>query len=928
MSTEKENKKSETPVDSNSQVSRQGSGIELSKDVHSNTDDPTLHKQISNRIPESSVEDIFLERHQSHEIFNNFPLGYVIVTDSCLIQDINLSAALLLGQDQKELIGKSIESCFKQELPNPIQSFIREYSNSGINIQHEFIGIPKTAKTTYLRIQGSALSNSGIFLFALIDITDQKKIENQLNTLIEQAVDAILMGSPEGIIILANQKAFDITGYKEDELVGNPIEILFTREEQLRVPLQYDRLKKGEIVRSERLLKRKDGNMVTVEMNTKMMPDNSYQTIFRDMSERKKMEDALRSSEQKFTLAFKTSPDSININRVSDGVYIEINNSFTEITGYSKEEVIGRSSTADGLRLWVKDEDRIQLLEILEREGEITGFETAFRMKNGTIRYGLMAARFIDFGGEKCILSTTRDITERKISEESLKESEQSIRGIIDSVTESIYILSSEGRFIDVNVGATRMYGYSQAEMVGQIIEFVAAPGLNDLQHITELVMHTLETGETHQFEFWGKRKNGEYFPKDVICNKGKYFGKDVIIATARDISDRKKNDELLIAAKMKAEASEKLKSAFLANMSHEIRSPMNSIVGFSELLEDEDLTPDQRRDFISIIKNGGKHLLTIINDIIDFAKIDSNQLTISPNNINLNQLLDDILMETEVEKKKAGKHAVELILKKAFPDNNCTIISDDVRLKQILLNLIGNALKFTEQGSIKIEYGVQSDQIVFCVQDTGKGIAKDKQDIIFERFRQEEESTTRKYGGTGLGLSISKGLVELLQGKIWLESEPGSGASFFFSLPISIWTGHIDAESKENKPKAKFDFEGKCILVAEDVYSNFRLINYMLSKTNATVIYAENGAQAVDLCRSEERIDLILMDIQMPVMDGYEATSEIRKFLPKLPIIALTAYSFSDKSDESLLKGCNDYLTKPVDKETMLEKARKYLFN
>jgi PAS domain S-box-containing protein len=747
-----------------------------------------------------------------------------------------------------------------------------------------------------------------------------------LSTLFEEAADTILIGDPVGVIILANKPAFHLTGYTKQELIGSRIEILFTKEERERVPMQYSKLKTGEVVRSERILRHKNGTLVPVEMNTRMMPDLSYQTIIRDMTERKKIEDALRASEQKFSSSFRTSPDSININRASDGIYIEINEGFTKITGYTAEDVIGKSSKQKELGLWESDEVREKMVERLKATGEVIGYEAAFRMKDGSIRHGLISARFIEINGETCILSTTRDITERKKEEELLKESEQSIRGILNSISEAIYIVSASGRFIDVNHGAIKMYGYSHDEIVGQPIEFVSAPGFNDLDKVNHAVTITLITGETQKFEFWGKRKNGDFFPKEVICNKGNYFGQDVVIATARDISDTKKNEEALIAAKDKAEESEKLKSAFLANMSHEIRSPMNAIVGFSELLDDDDLPPEQRNDFITIIKNSGKHLLTIINDIIDFAKIDSNQLTISPSSIRLNQLLDDIFLSTEIEKQKLGKTQVELLLEKSFPDSNCTIYCDEIRLKQVLLNLIGNALKFTNTGFIKTSYKFDNETIVFSVQDTGKGIAKDKQGVIFERFRQEEESTTRKYGGTGLGLSISKGLVELLGGKIWLDSEPGKGSIFYFSLPISIWSGRNAINEEVARKPNEFEFKGKTIIIAEDLHSNFRLINYMLSKTHATILYAENGEQAVEFCRNEQKIDLILMDIQMPVMDGYEATTEIRKFLPDLPIIVLTAYSFEDENSSFSEKGCTDYLTKPIDKATMLAMVKKYI--
>ncbi|MBK7214856.1 MAG: PAS domain S-box protein [Bacteroidales bacterium] len=867
------------------------------------------------------------------DLFNFAPVSHLSFDKVGVIAQANLCAAGILETDLSTLPGKNLETFLKTDSIPVFRKFlIKVYECVGKESCELTLEL-KHSPSFHVRMEGICLSKSSFCNAVLIDINDQKRAEDllyrnegQLETLFDLGVDAILLGDPEGSIIHANKRAFELSGYRSKELIGQNINILFSEEERKRVPWQYEMLKAGLIVRSERFLTRKDGVIVPVEMNSKMMPDRSYQTFIRDITERKHLEDVLKISEKKFSEAFRTSPDSININRASDGVYIDINEGFTNITGYSAEEVIGKSSTSEGVKLWVHDEDRDKMIKVLKERGEITGMEAQFRMKDGSVRYGLMSARFIEINGVTCVLSTTRDISNRKQQEENLQLSEKSYRGILNTVSESIYILNKDCKFIDINEGAVKMYGYSREEFYMQPVEFVSAPEMNDLEQVGEMVMNTFNNGITEHFEFWGLRKNGEVFPKDVICSKGIYFGEEVVIATARDITERKKNEETIIAARKKAEESERLKSAFLANMSHEIRSPMNSIVGFSELLDDEDLGPEQRHDFISIIRNSGKQLLTIINDIIDFAKIESNQLSINPTQLNLNKLLESIQMTTEVEKKNLGKHQVEMLLEKGFADDNCSILCDEVRLKQVLLNLVGNALKFTNAGYIKTGYYSDEDKIIFYVKDTGKGIAKDKQHIIFERFRQEEESYTRLYGGTGLGLSISKGIVELMGGKIWLESETGSGATFYFSLPIKIWEGYSSNMETPKPTTLDFDFSNRKLLVAEDIYANFRLINYMLSRTNAEVLYAEDGTQAVKLCMENPDIDLVLMDIQMPVMDGYEATAGIRKFMPDLPVIALTAYSSQEdlkKFDEA---GFNDFLTKPVDKKTMFGLILKYI--
>jgi PAS domain S-box-containing protein len=388
----------------------------------------------------------------------------------------------------------------------------------------------------------------------------------------------------------------------------------------------------------------------------------------------------------------------------------------------------------------------------------------------------------------------------------------------------------------------------------------------------------------------------------------------------------RKKAEQAIKAAKEKAEESDKLKTAFLANMSHEIRTPMNGILGFAELLDDNTLSPERRREFTSIISNSSKQLLTVINDIIDISKIESGLLKISNVHFNLNKLMREVLTTFHNLNARAGKSHIKLVFENGFSDDNSNIFCDDMRISQVLNNLIGNALKFTNSGFVKFGYRQQNDLLLFFVQDTGKGIAGEKQQFIFERFRQVEESNTRRFGGTGLGLSISKGLVELMGGNIWVVSEENKGSTFYFTLPVKMQT--ITESPVREKLFVKLDagFNGKTILVSEDIQSNFHMIQIMLEKTNAILLYAEDGKQAVDTCRNNENIDLVLMDIQMPVMNGYEAASEIRKLRPQLPIIALTAYAYEEDKIRCLDAGCSDFISKPIDRYELIALMSKFL--
>lgn len=389
-------------------------------------------------------------------------------------------------------------------------------------------------------------------------------------------------------------------------------------------------------------------------------------------------------------------------------------------------------------------------------------------------------------------------------------------------------------------------------------------------------------------------------------------------------IQKRKFIDDLKSALK-KAEESDRLKSSFLANMSHEIRTPMNGILGFSDLLGDDDLSIDDRRMYLEIIKNSGRHLLSIINDIIDISKLDSGLLSASFIDINLNHLMDELLVTYQNEKAVAYKEDLTIELEKSFEENESYIFTDDVRLKQILLNLLSNALKFTNKGHIRFGYTMLNDKLLFFVEDTGKGIAKNKQGVIFERFRQEEENYTRQFGGTGLGLSISIGLVELLGGEMWLVSEEGIGSTFYFTIANNK-SSISNLIASESYPISNKNISNKKILIAEDMDDNIELLKIILGDKGVSLLFARHGLDAINLCKANDDIDLILMDIQMPVLNGLEATSQIKQFKPDIPIIAMTAFAMAEEKAKCLERGCDDYISKPFTKSDLITVISKHL--
>ncbi|MFZ4547219.1 MAG: ATP-binding protein, partial [Bacteroidales bacterium] len=517
-------------------------------------------------------------------------------------------------------------------------------------------------------------------------------------------------------------------------------------------------------------------------------------------------------------------------------------------------------------------------------------------------------------------------IYERERIRSVLSAEKSRLRYMIEAIPDLIFFKDSDSKFLGCNKAFEKYINKKSEEILGlSEYDLFGETEASGYVHSDKQIIDSAEPIRTTN---WVEYPDGQRCLYYTL--KTPYFDSENhllgIIGISRDITEMEETRQRLILAKDKAEESDKLKTAFLANMSHEIRTPMNAIIGFSDLLGEDDLTQEEKVDFISKIKSAGRSLMVLINDIIDIAKIEAGQLVISESVCDLNQLLTDLHGTFEELKNASGKHGIELNLVVPDTSKKMMILTDPMRLQQILTNLLGNALKFTEFGSIEFGYTVQQDWLSFYVNDTGIGILPGKQKLLFQRFSQVDPSTTRKYGGTGLGLAISKNLTELLGGSIGMDSNPGKGSNFYFTLPFKPV---IKVAGKiANVDLNTADWKGKTILVAEDIIQNYQLMEALLKRTGVRLLHAPNGQIAIDMVKSEPAIDLVLMDIQLPIKTGYEALREICVFKSDLPVISYTAFALPHERDKSLKAGFADFITKPIKTETLIPMLDKYLRN
>jgi len=517
-----------------------------------------------------------------------------------------------------------------------------------------------------------------------------------------------------------------------------------------------------------------------------------------------------------------------------------------------------------------------------------------------------------------------RTIHENDRVVKELRASEETYRMLFDSINDAVFIseFSEDGkssRIVKVNKIACQRLGYTQEELLAKNSTDINSERMRPM---LALVMQDILSKSRTIFETEHVTKDGKAIPVEISTNVEQKNGKFVSHSIARDISERKKADLELIKSKELAEQSNLLKTAFLANMSHEIRTPMNGILGFASLLKEQILTGEEQHTYINLIEKSGSRMLNLINDLIDISKVESGLTELSYAFTNLNDKLNFLY---KFYKAEAGQKGIELTVISKIAPKDAIILTDQDKLFSILANLIKNALKFTRTGSIRFGCELKKDNYEFFIRDTGIGIAKEKQKIIFDRFIQADSSLSRGFEGAGLGLSISKAYVEMLGGEIWLESEVGVGSCFYFTLPVGKKPVTETAVGEPIPHCADRENLMKTILIAEDDEDSMIYLSILVRNMDCKLLQAKSGTQAIEICRNNPDIDMVLMDIKMPVMDGVTATKLIKEFYPGLVVIAQTAYALETEK-EKYGEIFNAYMTKPINAGELREMINKYL--
>ncbi len=809
------------------------------------------------------------------------------------------------------------------------------------------------------------------------DITVQKRAEEELKSLsciVEQSTEGMALADLNGNIVFSNIAWCEMHGYDSPkDYLGKNLAIFHSKEQLDNDVIPFnEEVKKHGTYSGEVGHIRKDDTPCPALMNTTCLKDEhgkpfAFAGIAKDITERRQAEEIIRKSEAKYRLLAENTIDCV-WKMDKDLKFTYINQSILSMLGFTQEEWMGSALKE---HCSVKELQHFMSIveDELQKEDTYSSiFELYLFHKDGReIPLEVMGKILFDKNKEITgFQGNARDITERKRAEQIQKVLYNISNAVIttDNLEKLIGLIQKElGTVIDTTNFYVALYDHKNDTLsvpffADEKNEFTTFPAGKTLTYYiiktqeplfaTKEILKKLEkSGDIESFgtdsEIWlgvPLKIEGEVtgvLAVQSYSDENAFNESDMkmleFVSDHISISiDRKKTEEELIKSKEKAEENDRLKTAFLTNMSHEIRTPMNGIIGFADLLKKANYIDKKEFDFYAnIIVDSSKQLLNIVNDILDISKIETGQIDLYEEEVALNSILNDILSFFEIKAKEKG---LSLNLITDLSIVNPIILVDISKLKQIIFNVIGNAFKFTEKGSIDFGYKIKGSQLEFFVKDSGIGIPKKYHKDIFNRFNKVENDSTQLFGGTGLGLAICTGLVEKMGGRIWVESDPDSlsgsqgktgGAEFYFTIPY-YKTSTQTKVSKLQGNITESNLADFTILVVEDEKNSAIYLKEILSNRKIKQLLAKDGKQAIEIFKKNSDIDLILMDIKLPVMDGYAATREIKKINSEIPVIAQTAYAMLGDKEKSLKAGCDDYISKPISEENLISLLEKYL--
>ena len=804
----------------------------------------------------------------------------------------------------------------------------------------------------------------------IVDITERKHAEKALqyekfllHTLMDYSPDVIFFKDTKSRFVRVNKAMAGKCGLIDpDEVLGKTDFDLFSSEHSLVAFRDEQEIMRtgNPVVNKEEFETWIDGK-ITWSLTTKLPWFDSTGKVIgtfghsKDITDRKKAENALKHSETQLTNALKMAHMGAWEYDALNDIFL-FNDLFYDIFMTTADQVGGYAiSTAEYANRFVHPEDRLMVgLEIraaLETDDPEFSRQIEHRIVYADGETGYVNIRFsIDKDKNGKTIRTygvTQDITKRKEAElelikakEKAEESEASLLKhnemfsiLVENLTQGVFMVEAPGgKPILANKAAKKILGRGilpDASMnnLGEVYKAYKADTmqpypLEEMPIVQGMMGNKKYIDDMVIEQPDGLMVNIEIFGTPVADNLGRIWAS---LVSFSDITERIKAQNEIIKAKEKAEESDRLKSAFLANMSHEIRTPMNGILGFTDLLLNPDLNSDEKENFIKIIHQSGQRMLNTVNDIVEISKIEAGMVNVIGKDTDVTQRLEELtyFFKTEAEKK-----GLKLILETLLPVQREKIITDQNKLDSILTNLIKNAIKYTCKGTIKIGCQLKGTEVEFYIKDSGIGIPANRLEAVFNRFEQAGNAGNRVFEGSGLGLAISKSYVEMLGGKIWVESVEEVGSTFYFTLPakqtleeVLISDKKISAINKKEKSTSK----GLKILIAEDDEISRQYLSILFHDYANEIIEAKTGHEAVELCRNNKAPDIILMDIQMPGLNGYEATRRIREFNKEVVIIVQTAYALSGDLEKAIEAGCNDYIAKPIKKEILIRLIEKY---